>query len=115
MSAFDSTQTLFPGAFNMIFKEGDTFNSVCARMAGYSTERFEAVALRFYSGDETVITVFAHDKFHRNSMEEGEARLPVHKFKVMGTIESFFKEIQQLNFTVADAAYDMDLMEVNNK
>jgi hypothetical protein len=115
MTDQQSLQTLAADAFNIVFKEGDTLNSVCARLAQYDTERFEAVALRFYSGDETFITVFAHDKFHGKNKESDNTALPVRKFKITCSVESFLSEIQQLNFTVSVPEYSLDKMEVTNK
>ena len=63
------------GFVSVNFKESEDLNTVCSRMAGYNAERFEAVALRFYSGDETIITIFAKDKLK----EGATAHLPVHK------------------------------------
>ena len=115
MSDLPVTTSFFPGAFSILLNEGDSLNDLGARLAGYNKERFEAVALRFYSGEETVVTIYAHDKFHRKNMEDGAVKLPVHKFKINCTLESFFKEIQQLNFTVSSTEYVIDDMEVTNK
>ena len=99
------------GFVSVNFKESEDLNTVCARMAGYNAERFEAVALRFYSGDETIITIFAKDKLK----EGATAHLPVHKFKVPCSLSDFFREIKQLNFTISNSRYDMWDMEVVNK
>ena len=103
-------QNIIPGMISIAFKEGDDLNSLCARLTGYNTERFSAVALRMYTGEETIVTVYAVDK-----LKKAESSLPVHKFKLEISLKDFLNEIRQMNFTVSDDRYDLWDMEVINK
>jgi hypothetical protein len=101
------------GFLSVTFKPGDEFNTFCSRLAGYNVERFEAVALRFFSGEETIITIFAADKMKMGTSPDGH--LPVHKFKIQCSLDEFFREIRQMNFTISTTKHDMWEMEVVNK
>ncbi|MBA2422561.1 MAG: hypothetical protein H0V61_04985 [Chitinophagales bacterium] len=101
------------GFVSVTFKENDDFNIFCARVAGYNAERFEAVALRFFTGEETIITIYARDKSRKTTSDEHH--LAVHKFKILQSMEEFFKEIRQMNFTISNSQFDMWDMEVTNK
>lgn len=104
---------VMPGSLSVTFRETDDFNSLCCRLAGYNGERFEAVALRFFSGEETVITIYARDKM--KNAETPADRLPVHKFKIASSLADFFNEIRQLNFTISNTQFDLWEMEVTNR
>ena len=104
---------VMPGSLSVTFKETDDFNTLCCRLAGYSSERFEAIALRFFSGEETIITIYARDKMKNTGGPDD--RIPVHKFKVQSSLADFFNEIRQLNFTISSTQFDLWEMEVVNK
>ena len=55
------------GIVSLIPNDGEDFNALCARLASYNAERFEAVALRFFTGEETIITIYAADKFRQSA------------------------------------------------
>lgn len=101
------------GVVSVTFRDSDDFNALCCRLAGYNSERFRAVALRFYAGEETIITIYAQDKGKK--VTNGEDHLPVHKFKVEISFEKFFNEIRQMNFTISDHQFKLPEMEVINK
>ncbi len=106
-------KNVMPGFVSVTFKENDDFNTLCARLAGYNAERFEAVALRFFSGEETIITIYASDRTRQSTSDEHH--LAVHKFKIERSLADFFQEIRQMNFTISNNQFEMWDMEVTNK
>ena len=88
------------------------FNASCAEIAGYNLERFQAVAIRVYLGEESIVTVYAKDKeWHSKNGE----KLPVHKFKKEMNISKLLPYLKNLNFTLSTVDFDIENMEVINK
>ena len=106
-------KNVIQGIVSVIPGENDDFNTLCSRLANYNSERFEAVALRFFTGEETIITIYAADRFRESAPDPDH--LLVHKFKIECSPSDFFKEIRQLNFTISNKKYDMCDMEVINR
>jgi|SRR6186713_2494035 len=109
----NKTNNVLTGFVSVTFRENDNLNSLCSRLAGYNADRFEAVALRFFTGDETVVTIYAHDKSIGVTNEDPKVK--VHKFKVPVSLTELFSQIGQMNFTISGNQYDMWEMEVTNK
>ena len=81
---------------------------------GYDSQRFNIVAIRVFSGEEFVVTLYAEDKQHVTSIHPG--KLMVKKFKIVGiSHEEFFMFTEGYNFTVFNKEYDVTQMEVINK
>lgn len=105
------------GHISVQLANGQSLDDFCAEyIPEYSSERFEAFAVRIFLGQETVITLFAVDKIRRESHAADETRLPVKKFKLpempLTSILSYF---QGFNCTLSNGAYELEGMEVINK
>jgi hypothetical protein len=86
------------------------FNMSCSEIAGYNPERFEAVALRVYLDEESIVTIYAKDRDAKD-----DDILHVHKFKKEMNLNQLLKYIKNLNFTLSPGEYDLEKMEVINK
>ena len=105
------------GAISIRFKPGSTFNDYCvAHIANFDPDRFEVLAVRFYYGKETVITVYAIDKYRQERSNSPPHKIPVKKFKLS---VAFLKDIESIidecNFTITTGNYPIESMEVINK
>ena len=82
----------------------------------YNPDRFEVMALRFFYGKETMITLYAVDKHRMEGTNFSEGKMPVKKFKLN---PSFMKDIlplvEECNFTLTTGNYPLMDMEVINK
>ena len=82
----------------------------------YNQQRFEAVAIRFFVGKETIITVYAIDKVRQKDSDLIEKKMAVKKFKISTlTVIDLFSYCTSLNFTLTTGKYPLDSMEVMNK
>jgi hypothetical protein len=79
----------------------------------FDPSRFSIVAIRIFSGDEFVVTVYAEDKLaHKTS----ETNLTVRKFKIMTmSAGELFSYIKSWNLTLVFPGHDLEKMDVTNR
>ena len=94
-----------------------TLEDFCAEhIPDYNQERFEPVAIRFFVGKETIITVYAIDKVRQKDSDLPDNKMAVKKFKISTlTVIDLFSYCASLNFTLTTGKYPLDSMEVMNK
>lgn len=79
----------------------------------YDPMRFKIVAIRVYSGNEFIVTVYASDSFHQPIFGETN---PVKKFKIINVPPSdVFNCLTSFNFTLFDEQHKDDAIVVTNK
>jgi hypothetical protein len=96
--------------------KGDKLKELLSKyVAGFDANRFEIVAVRLFSAQELILTVFALDK-HNNNTTVHEGRMPVKKFKLEISSPLELPELAEaFNFTVCNEDYRLEEMEVINK
>jgi hypothetical protein len=96
---------------------GQTLDDFCAaHIPEYNRDRLEAMAMRVFVGKETVITVYAADKYRQDGTAYDQEKIPVKKFKITTlTIQDLFSYCESFNFTLSTGSYEIDDMEVMNK
>src|SRR5258706_7737244 len=105
------------GSIAVKLANGQTLDDFCAEyIPDYNRDRFEAMAIRLFLGNETVITIYALDKLRQEGTSYDSSKLPVKKFKI-NTLEasSLFSYCDSLNFTLTTGSYEIEDMEVMNK
>jgi hypothetical protein len=105
----------FEGKISVNFNE-PALNALCAKyVTGFDPARFEIIAVRVFSGNEFIVTIYAFDK-QSNTGTISEGKVPVKKFKLerVGGIE-LLEVIQAFNFTAGSGSHELDEMEVTNK
>jgi len=105
------------GAMSVKFKTGSAFNEYCQKnIENYNPDRFEMLAIRFYYGKETIITLYAIDKSRLEGENYDHSKIPVKKFKLKTDfINEFLPFIEECNFTLTTGNYPLNDMEVINK
>jgi hypothetical protein len=103
------------GNLSLTFEDNKNLEEFCqANFANYDSNRYQAVALRFFYGKEMIITLYALDKDRKDRGESG--KLPVKKFKTntlpLSAVMPFIKEF---NFTLTTDRYGENDIEVINK
>lgn len=98
-------------------KNNTTLDDFCKKyIPNYDPDRFEAIALRFFSGKETIVTVYALDKYRQEGTTYHPDKIPVKKFKILNvSAAEFFHIFEELNFTLSTGNYSITDMEVINK
>lgn len=101
------------GAISVKLRDSKTLEDLCLDVIpGYDPQRFEAVALRLFCGKETIMTIYALDKSHKDP----DQKLPVKKFKLEHlTLEKLAQYCSEFNLTVTTGNYPLQDMEVINK
>jgi hypothetical protein len=105
------------GSIAIKLANGQTLDDFCVQhIADYNPDRFEAIALRLFLGDETVITVYALDKIREKDSDLEPGKFAVKKFKI-NTLRAnvLFNYCESLNFTLSTGSYAIEDMEVMNK
>ena len=94
-----------------------TLDDYCAEhIADYNRDRFEAFAIRVFTGNETIITIYALDKLRQEDSTLHEGRLPVKKFKFTElSLSSILTYFSSFNCTLSNGNYDINDMEIMNK
>jgi hypothetical protein len=105
------------GAVSIKFKDGEAFNQYCAKhIPEYNPDRFEVMALRFYYGKETIVTLYSVDKNRIEGTNFSKDKMPVKKFKLnMDFLKDILPFVEECNFTLTTGNYPLMDMEVINR
>ncbi len=105
------------GKITVKFRENKSFEEFCEKtVPNYNRDRYEAIALRLYYGEEVIVTIYALDKSRQEGSAFNKDKLPVKKFKMQGlNMPEVFSFIESFNFTLNAGNYDLDNMEIINK
>jgi hypothetical protein len=105
------------GAIAIKFANGQTLDDFCVEhINDYNRDRFEAIAIHLFIGNETIITIYALDKLRQEGTTYDPAKIPVKKFKITTlSATSLFSYCSSLNFTLSTGNYALTDMEVMNK
>ena len=105
------------GEFSVKLANDLTLDDFCMQhILDYNRDRFEALAIRLYVGDETVITVFAVDKTRQENTTINNGKIPVKKFKITTLpVSEVFSYCAGFNCTLTTGTYALEDMEVINK
>lgn len=105
------------GRLSLTFKEEKTFNEFClANFETYDPDQHDPVAIRFYHGQETVVTLYAVDKIRQEGTTFNQDKMPVKKFKsTQIDLVTLLPYLLEFNFTLSTGNYDLDDIEVINK
>ena len=105
------------GGISVKLKKNTSFDEFCAiHLPTYDPDRYEAIAVRLFSGNESIITIYALDKTRQEGSTYHPDKLPVKKFKIY-TLDptSIFQLFQEYNFTLQLGNYEITDMEIINK
>ena len=105
------------GPVSIKFKPGSSFNDYCAKhIENYNPDRFEALAIRFFYGNEIAITLFAIDKERQEGNNFSPDKIPVKKFKLaIDFAQELLPLIEECNFTLTTGNFPLEDMEIINK
>jgi hypothetical protein len=106
------------GRLSVTFPANKTFREFCQKhFDNYDADQHEPIAIRFYKGEETIVTLFALDKFRQEGTNYNTAeKVPVKKFKSSRVaLIDVLAYIEEFNFTLGAGNYDLDEMQVINK
>jgi hypothetical protein len=115
---FNTEHSDLSGSAAVIFANGITLDDFCAQhFANYTKERYRAIAVRLFEGNETVVTVYAVDKMHQYSSENHDAgKVPVKKFKIdILSVRDLFRYVDSFNFTLTVKDYPIEEIDVINR
>ena len=106
------------GIISATMANSQTLDDFCMQhIADYNRNRFEALAIRLFVGNETIITIYALDKIRQqDSTVVSKGSLPVKKFKLTDlSLSSVLTYFSSFNCTLSTGNYDIDDIEVMNK
>lgn len=105
------------GSISVKMANGQTLDDFCSQyISDYNRDRFEALAIRVFVGDETVITIYAVDKTRQEGSTFGNGKIPVKKFKINTLpLSELFSYCASFNCTLSTGNYVLEDMEVINK
>jgi hypothetical protein len=105
------------GNLTVKMANGQTLDDFCVDyIPEYNRDRLEALAIRVYVGDETVITIYAVDKKRQEGSTYGTGKIPVKKFKITQVpLSELFSYCDSFNCTLSTGNYALEDMEVINK
>ncbi|MEP7142901.1 MAG: hypothetical protein ABI707_08525 [Ferruginibacter sp.] len=105
------------GNISLKMANGQNLDDFCAdHIYEYNRDRFEALAIRVFVGDETVITVYAVDKARQEGSTFSDGKIPVKKFKINTLpLSELFSYCESFNCTLSTGNYPLEDMEVINK
>jgi hypothetical protein len=105
------------GPISIKFKPGSSFNDYCAKhIENFNADRFEVLAVRFYYGKETAITLYAIDKDRQEGNNFSPDKMPVKKFKLdFQFARDLLPLVEECNFTLTTGNFPLEDMEVINK
>lgn len=106
-------ETNFKGKFSAELNTRRMQLMCMEHIPGYDPNRFKILAIRAYSGQDFIVTVYAIDAFHQPLFGEPNA---VKKFKIQGMHPAALMEcIGSWNATLVDATHQEEDMVVINK
>jgi len=105
------------GRISLKFKPEKNLDEFCeSNFEHYDKERFEAIAVRLFYGDEIIVTLYALDKARQQGEVYYCGKLPVKKFKTTTiSLAQVLPFIEEFNFTLTSGRYPLDEIEVINK
>lgn len=105
------------GEISVKLANDQTLDDFCVQhIVEYNRDRFEALAIRAWVGEETVITVYAVDKQRQENSSIVDGKIPVKKFKITTLpVNELFSYCGGFNFTLTNGLYPIEDMEVTNK
>jgi hypothetical protein len=105
------------GEIALKFKPGSTINDYCTEhIPNYDASRLEVLAIHFYYGNETIITVYAVDSDRMQGTNFTPEKTPVKKFKLgFEFLKDILPFIKECNFTLTTGKYLLEDMEIINK
>ena len=114
---FNTEHSDLSGSAALSFANGLTLDDFCVQhLATYNKDRFQAIAIRLFEGNETVVTVYALDKMREQEENYDAGKIPVKKFKLDNiTLTELFRYCSSFNCTLTTGAYPVEEMEVMNK
>ena len=114
---FNFTREAIAGEMSVKLANNQTLDDFCVQhIADYNRDRFEALAIRVYVGDETVITIYAVDKTRQENTTIMVNKLPVKKFKITTLpVSELFSYCEGFNCTLSTGNYALEDMEVINR
>jgi len=115
---FNTAHSDLSGSAAIIFANGITLDDFCAEhFDNYTRERYRAIAVRLFEGNETVVTVYAIDKMHQYSSNNHDAgKVPVKKFKLdLLSVKDLFRYCDSFNCTLTVKDYPIEEIDVINK
>ncbi|MBA3971721.1 MAG: hypothetical protein H0X46_06170 [Bacteroidetes bacterium] len=117
MESEENLKEVLKGTISLELVQGKTLQEFCmSNFNNYDTDRYDAVAIRFYFGKEVVVTLYALDKSRQEGSNFYAGKMPVKKFKMNNLpVSDVLSLISQVNFTLSSGNYDIEDMEVINK
>jgi hypothetical protein len=114
---FNTAHSDLSGSAAVIFANDITLDDFCAEhFDNYTKERYRAIAVRLFEGNETVITVYAIDKMHQYTNNYDAGKVPVKKFKLnLLSVKDLFRYCNSFNCTLTVKDYPIEEMDVINK
>lgn len=105
------------GYLSVQMTNGLTIDDFCQEhIPEYNRDRFEALAIRILVGNETVVTVYAVDKFRQENSGADPDKVPVKKFKLMHLgLKDVLNYCTAFNCTLTNGNHNIEDMEVINK
>lgn len=105
------------GTIAVTMANGKTLDDFCVQhITDYNRDRFEAFAIRLFSGKETVITVYAVDSIRQEDNDLKSEKIAVKKFKINTLpVNELFSYCSSFNCTLTTGNYALEDMEVMNK
>jgi hypothetical protein len=105
------------GGIAVKLRANTTLDDFCEKhIPNYDPDRFEAIAIRLFSGKEVIVTIYALDKFRQEGNTYHSDRIPVKKFKILNlSVEQVFHFFEEFNLTLSTGNYSITDMEVINK
>jgi len=110
-------QETVTGKLSVKMANSQTLDDFCVHhIPDYNRDRFEALAIRVFVGDETIITIYAVDKLRQEGNTFGGGKIPVKKFKLNDLpLSELFSYCESFNCTLSTGNYELEDMEVINK
>jgi hypothetical protein len=105
------------GDMTVKLRNNASLDDFCGKyIPNYDADRFEAIAIRLFSGKEAIVTIYALDKFRQEGNTYDPDKIPVKKFKLLNIpTEELFHFFEEFNFTLSTGNYSITDMEVINK
>ncbi len=113
----DFANEVITGELSVKLSNNQTLDDFCVQhIHEYNRDRFEALYIRVFVGNETVITVYAVDKNRQENASQDTGKIPVKKFKITTLpVSELFSYCAGFNCTLSTGNYPIEDMEVINK